>query len=155
VRHRRIQRFRRCKQGRSRHLPATIVRSRVFAAAPIARIVRGSGDQAGGRHKQAIATARLAAAVRSTSERRRRIALAGRLVRVLLMIKRPSTSFFRTQRHSSRTSSEALPSCANSVTPNPCPKRVLVVVALSNRKRKHAERMSDVAASLNRSPRGV
>src|SRR5258706_13695393 len=70
--------------------PATIVRSCVFAAGSDRG---GSSGEAAIRLADATSkpssTARVAAAVRATSERRAgRIALAGRLVRVLLMIKR-------------------------------------------------------------------
>src|SRR6266446_3963068 len=74
---------------------ATIVRSCVFAA---------GSDRGGSTGEAAIrladvtskpsSMARLAAAISSTSERRAgRISLAGRLIRVLLMIKRPLDEF--------------------------------------------------------------
>jgi len=61
-------------------------------------------------------------AVGSTSERRAARLPSTPLFRFFRMAHDdPSTSCSKTHRYSSRTSSEALPSCANSVTPNPAP----------------------------------
>src|SRR3954453_604614 len=122
---------------------AAVVSSSVFAAGAD----RG-GSYAGAAIRPAEVTrnlssmARLAAAVSSTSERRAgRISLAG-LLRVLLMIKRPLGEF-------SQHPAPQLPGFLRGSSrlrklgaAQPCPERVLMIIALSNiRKRKHAERI--------------
>ena len=91
ARRRLIQRFRHCNRDRSRHLPCNhcaVVRLRCGL-----RSRRSSGEAAirlADVTSKPSSTARLAAAVSSTSERRAgRISLAGRLIRVLPMISRP------------------------------------------------------------------
>src|SRR5204863_6788954 len=123
---------------------ATTVRSDSFAAC---------SDRGGSSGEAAIrvadvtswssSTARLAAAVSSTSERRaQRVSLAGRLIRVLLMIKRPLDELFQDpapQFANFLRGSSPLRKLSHAQS---CPTRVLMVVALSDiGKRKHAERI--------------